>query len=188
MTVWAVIPILYESVYANAFHPAYYIDASSSEKTPVILRTIQLPVLQPRSWAGLLREWMLSAAYEERLRRRAAQPNRIFVRSLFVDLVDRLPAAEEADRMRNALDGLADAGPLRSVLARLMIDSGQVPLPEKKDIEDPTAWVAGLFERLLGRRADEDELRVFVETFHDPDCLPSTVLYALVSHPEYQTW
>jgi hypothetical protein len=54
ITVLAVVPVLYESVYTNAFHPAYYIDSSKSEKTPFALRTVQLPMLQPRSWAKLL--------------------------------------------------------------------------------------------------------------------------------------
>jgi hypothetical protein len=54
ITVLAVIPVMYEAVYTNAFHPAYYIDSSSSDKTPFALRTVQLPMLQPRSWAKLL--------------------------------------------------------------------------------------------------------------------------------------
>ena len=53
-TVLAVIPILFDAVYANAFHPAYYIDSSRSEKAPFALRTVELPMLQPRSWAELL--------------------------------------------------------------------------------------------------------------------------------------
>ncbi len=54
-TVLAVIPILFDAVYANAFHPAYYIDSSRSEKAPFALRTVELPMLQPRSWAELLK-------------------------------------------------------------------------------------------------------------------------------------
>ena len=53
-TVLAVWPILFDAVYANAFHPAYYIDTSHSEKTPFVFRTVQLPMLQPRSWAKLM--------------------------------------------------------------------------------------------------------------------------------------
>ena len=124
----------------------------------------------------------------ERPAAREPQPNRIYVRSLFVDLIDSLPDASETQRMRNALDGLADSGPLRSVIARLLIDSGQVVLPEKQDIEDPTQWIGSLFERYLGRAARPVELSAFVQAFHDPECRPETVVYAIVSHPEYQTW
>lgn len=140
------------------------------------------------SYAEVVRGWLLSDAYLERVGEHVAQPNRLFVRALFVDLVDRLPDKNEEQQMRNALDGLSDPGPLRSVLARLLIDSGTAELPSKKEIEDPTLWVAGLFEQLLGRPASEDELREFVTAFHDPACKPSTVVYAIVSHPEYHTY
>lgn len=140
----------------------------------------------PFAYTELVREWMLSPAYDERLAQPAPQPNRMFVKALFVDLLDRLPAEDEMRRMRTALDGLSDPGPLRSVLARLLIDSGRAPLPKKESIEDPTAWVAGLFERLLGRSASEAELQAFVGSFHEPACRPETVVYALLSHPEYQ--
>ena len=141
-----------------------------------------------RNYDDVLRGWFLSEHYERRLAARELQPNRIYVRSLFVDLIDRLPDASETQRMRNALDGLADSGPLRSVIARLLIDSGQVVLPEKQDIEDPTQWIGSLFERYLGRAARPVELSAFVQAFHDPECRPETVVYAIVSHPEYQTW
>lgn len=140
------------------------------------------------AYTELVREWMLSADYDARLAQPGPMPNRLFVPALFVDLLGRRPEADEERRMRTALDGLADPGPLRAVLARLLIDSGQVPLPEKGEIRDPTSWVADLFRRLLGRDASSEELRVFVSSFHDPDCRPSTILYAIVSHPDYSTY
>ena len=139
-------------------------------------------------YVELLRGWILSDAYDRRLEDRRPQPNRVFVRSLFVDLKDELPGESEARRLRNALDGLADAGPLRSVIARLLLDSGQARIPRREEVRDPTAWIAGLFERCLGRAASDEELAVFVSAFHDPACRPETVVYAIVSHPEYQTW
>jgi hypothetical protein len=53
-SVLAVVPLFFESVYVNAFHPAYYIDSSSTDKAPFALRSVQLPILHPRSWARLL--------------------------------------------------------------------------------------------------------------------------------------
>lgn len=50
-----VVPLLYESVYANVFHPAYSIESSSSDKMPLLLRTVDLPPFQLRRWADLLR-------------------------------------------------------------------------------------------------------------------------------------
>jgi hypothetical protein len=141
-----------------------------------------------QEYNGLLRDWFLSEDYDQRLATRAAQPNRIFIRSLFVDLIDRLPGEDESRRMRNALDGLADAGPLRSVIARLLIDSGRAAIPEKANITDPTRWITSLFERYLGRAPLPEETAVFAGAFHAPECRPATIVYALVSHPEYQTW
>jgi hypothetical protein len=142
----------------------------------------------PRAYPGLVREWILSPAWDARVASRTDAPNRLFVRALFVDLLGRLPSDEEARRLRTALDGLADPRPLRAVVARLLIDSGSVKLPEKRAVEDPTRWVADLFRRLLGREAAQDELAAFVGAFHDPACQPATVLYAIVTHPDYQCY
>ena len=73
-------------------------------------------LLIPVSYASILAEWFHSVEYEERLGTLAPLPNRAFVNALFVDLTDTLPDPEEARRLREALDGRADAGPLRSVL------------------------------------------------------------------------
>lgn len=142
----------------------------------------------PRAYVSLVRDWLLSDAYRQRLAQLAPQPNRMFVKSLFVDLLDRLPDEDEARRMRTALDGLSDPGPLRAVLARLLLDSGQVAIPAKQQISDPTAWVAAWFPKLLGRAATQLELEVFVSAFHEPETHPETIVYAIVSHPEYHRY
>lgn len=136
----------------------------------------------------ILEAWFTSRAYDRRLASRAPLPNRLFVRALFVDLFGRLPDEGEAQRMRSALDGLADSGPLRSLVARLILDSGKAHVPERATIGDPASWIHGLFERLLGRPPSAEEHAVFLESFSDPACRPATVLYAIVSHSEYQTW
>jgi hypothetical protein len=139
----------------------------------------------PAGYLALVRGWLLSQASADRLERDVPMPNRLFVRALFVDLLDRAPTEEEAEPLREALDGLSDSAPLRSVLARLLLESGRVPLPAKDAIDDPTAWVSDLFRRLLGREAGQDELARFVAAFHEPACRPQTVIYALISSPEY---
>jgi len=142
----------------------------------------------PSVFPVLLREWLLSPAWDMRVRTRTSAPNRLWIAALHVDLLGREPLPDEARRLRTALDGLSDTGPLRSVLARVLIDSGKVQLPAKAEILDPTQWIAGLFARLLGREASAEELRAFATAFHEPECRPQTVLYALVTHPEYQTY
>jgi len=143
---------------------------------------------EPRAYPAIVQEWLASPAYEERLGRRLPLTNRLFVRTLFVDLQGRLPEFEEGQRLRSALDGLADSRPLRALVARLMLDSGQVPVPERAAIPDPGAWLSESFERLLGRSITAAESAEFQAAFADPACRPATVLYAIVSHPEYQTW
>jgi len=142
----------------------------------------------PWAYLALVREWLQSEAYDQRLRDLVPKSNSLFIRCLFVDLLDRLPEDDELEPLRNALDGLADSRPLRSVVVRLLLDSGRASVPAKKDIPDPTRWVAAQFPRFLGRNATDEELRVFVSAFHEEGCEPATILYALLSHSEYQSY
>lgn len=142
----------------------------------------------PSSYVDLVRDWIASDAYRARLAKPIPQSNRVFVRSLFVDLFDRVPTAEEAEPMRQALDGLSDPAPLRSILVRMMLDSGRVKLEKRDEIREPAAWVNALFLRLLGREPGEEELSTFVQTLQDPACRTSTILCAIMSSPEYQQY
>ena len=142
----------------------------------------------PWAYLALVREWLLSEAYDQRLAALVPKSNSLFVRCLFVDLLDRLPEDDELEPMRNALDGLADSRPLRSVVVRLLLESGRAAVPAKAAIEDPTRWIGQQFPRFLGREATPEELRVFVTAFHEEGCEPSTILYALLSHSEYQSY
>jgi hypothetical protein len=112
----------------------------------------------------------------------------LFVRALFVDLLEREPTPDEAETLRGALDGLGDSRPLRAVVVRMLLDSGRVALPEKASIADPTAWVREQFRRFLARDASQDELRVFVTAFHDEACEPKTILQVLLSDPAYHRY
>ena len=142
----------------------------------------------PASYAAIVRRWVTSDVYQTRLENRVAQPNRLFVRALFVDLLDRMPTKEESEPMREALDGLSDPAPLRAILVRMMLDSGQVPVVKRDAIGDPAAWVQKLFARLLGRAPSAPELATFVAALSEPDCRPQTVLCALLSSAEYQQY
>jgi hypothetical protein len=141
-----------------------------------------------QAFRAILGSWLASHAYDERLELDAPQPNRVFARALYVDVFGRVPTATEVQRLRTALDALADSRPLRALVARLMLDSGKASVPRRGEIEDVAAWTILLFERLLGRPPSESELSVFVEGLRSPTCEPSTALYAIVSHPEYQLW
>ncbi|MFT5476626.1 MAG: hypothetical protein ACI8Y8_001965 [Planctomycetota bacterium] len=143
---------------------------------------------EPSRLLEVMRLWYLSEPYDRRLEQPVAKPNRLFVRSLFVDLMGRVPTQDELEPLRSALDGLADSRPLRSVVVRALIGSELVTLNTKKSISNPEAWVSGRFERLLGRTPQPSELEVFVEAFADESCGLDTILYALVSGTEYQSY
>ena len=142
----------------------------------------------PNAYRALVRRWVLSDAYRARVEARVPVSNRLFVRGLFVDLMDRLPTDEESEPMRQALDGLSDPAPLRSVLVRMMLDSGKVALPKRESIRDPAAWIGGEFERLFGRPPSDVESAAFVAGWNEPHCRVQTILCALLSSAEYQSY
>jgi hypothetical protein len=139
----------------------------------------------PRCFPELVRAWLEGPGYAARLVHGAPLGNRAFARALYVDLADRLPTFEEAEPMREALDSLADSAPLRSITARLLLDSGKLALPARKDLPDAAAWVRTQFLRLFGREATEAESAEFTRVLDEPGAKLETVLYALVSSPEY---
>jgi hypothetical protein len=138
----------------------------------------------PAVWPDQFVAWLESPAYGARLKRRVPLSNRLFVRSLFVDVLERPPTMEEEQRMRTALDGLADPLPLRGVLARLLVDSSEA----RAHVQDPLdhgQWVRDRFLRLLGREPSAGELQAFVSALTESDVTRPTALYALLTHAEY---
>ena len=139
----------------------------------------------PAEYRDLVRTWMTSEEYMRRLEEQHPLSNRAFVNALHVDLLGRMPTRAEAEPMREALDGLGDSAPLRSILARLLLDSGRVRVPSKGELSSRRDWAASLFPRFFGREASVTELDAICEALDEPSCQPSTILYALLSHPEY---
>ena len=140
---------------------------------------------EPVSYRDLVRGWFTSEEYMARLKEQHPLSNRAFVNALYVDLLGRMPTQEEAEPMREALDGLGDSAPLRSILARLLLDSGRVSIPSKSELTNRREWAASLFPRFFGREASPEELDAVCGALDEPSCQPSTILYALLSHPEY---
>lgn len=142
----------------------------------------------PTAYTSIVRTWFLSPAYEGRLGTRKPLPSRLFVRAVFTDLFGRLPTDEETHLLRSALDGLADPAPLRSLVARILLDSGKVPVPDLQGLPDTSGWIQERFEALLGRPPSEPEAAAFRESAEDSACRAETVLRAIITHPEYQSW
>lgn len=144
--------------------------------------------LPSKAFVAKVMSWVGSSAYRKRMKTRKPLSSRLFVRGLFVDLLDRLPSPEETQTMCTALDGLADPRPMRSLVARILVDSGQIQLPDLDAIEDKPLWIEEVFLRLVGRVPSPDEESGFIHAMLDPQCKTEMIMYAIVSGAEYWTW
>ncbi|MEZ0228435.1 MAG: FHA domain-containing protein, partial [Planctomycetota bacterium] len=68
----------------------------------------------------VVKGWVLSPRYLDRVSLLRAKTERAFIRTIFVDVLQRVPEEEELRNARNAMRALADPGPLKSVLAKLL--------------------------------------------------------------------
>jgi hypothetical protein len=134
---------------------------------------------------ALLGEWLASADYAAALAQLKLRSDRQFIRSLYMDLLERTPSYEEMRNMRNALLSMADSRPLRAVLAKVILDSRQARLPA---LEQGAAadFVARCFERYLGRAPAQSEATEFTTALQQDGATPALVVRALVGSPEYQ--
>lgn len=137
------------------------------------------------AYETIVREWIASPAYDQALATRRAKTDHMWIRSLFLDLLDRKPTFDEYRNFRNAVQALSDSAPLRAVLAQVILDSGQVPLPDKAAIQ-PAAFVQDLYLRLLGRMPTAAERDGLVKALAESACTPAMVVAAIVSSAEYQ--
>ena len=72
-------------------------------------------------------------------------------------------------------------------MGRVLLESSQARMPES--VLTPRKFVQEQFVRLFARPATDRELGVFVEALKsDPNVTPRTVLWTLISSPEYQTY
>ena len=154
----------------------------------------------PNEFRKVLREWLLSEHYTSPSRPPKSKTDHQFIRSLFVDLLNRPPAREEFRNMRNALQALADPAPLRGVLAKVILDSGAVVPPAVYDAEaggkpagatdDGSRAVRSatleLFQRLLGRDPSPAELDAFTKILQEDGATWRTAALALLTSPHYQ--
>lgn len=137
-----------------------------------------------KAWMAFQERVLTSGAWRGRtlLRPRGAPAH---IRSLFIDLLGRRPTGRElAAWLRAARLVPGDAVPF-SILARALIDSGDVPLPLLVDIRDGPRWLEDRFLRYLGRRPTDAERKLYGEALVHPEGGVELVVHALVSGPEY---
>jgi hypothetical protein len=142
---------------------------------------------RPEAFQALLEEWLTGPAYVEGAARPRMKSEIPYVRALFLDTLDRLPDYDELRNVRNAFLSLADPTPIRLVMGRVLLESGQARIPASA--VTPPRFIEEQFVRLLGRQPTEKERASFVEALKtDPQVTPRVVLLTLISSPEYQTY
>jgi hypothetical protein len=136
---------------------------------------------------ALLGEWLASPEYQQALPQRRSKTERQFLRGLMYDLLERTPSYEELRNLRNAMQAMADPAPLRSVLAKVVLDSGKCKLPDCTAGAE-AEFVRACFTRYLARTPSERELAVFTKTLTQDGGKPDQIVRALVGSLEYQTY
>ena len=141
---------------------------------------------EPAAYIDILAEWIASDAYAQRVAEGAPLSNRIWVRTIFIDLGGALPSDKDTEALRSALDGLGDSAPLRSAIVRMLLSAEGTSPPRSGEVSDHEAWVVDTFARLLGRVPSADEKAVFVAAARGQSDGPEIVVYTLVTSEEYE--
>ena len=139
---------------------------------------------EPGQFFELLGEWIMSEAYRDALAVRRERNDRQFIRGLYMDLLERTPSYQELRNMRNAMQSMADPAPLRSVMAKVILDSGQASLPGLVRGREAD-FVTACFRAYLARDPTQEETAAFGEILQD-GASARQVVRALVGSPEYQ--
>jgi len=135
-----------------------------------------------RSW-----KWLTGPAYVKGVEEARTKDEIPYVRGLFVDILGRTPTYQELRNVRNAFLSLADPTPIRLVMGRVLLESGQVKMPESSIAA--RRFVQEQFIRLLARQPNRNELDTFTDLLkNDPQVTPSVILWTLISSPEYQSY
>lgn len=135
-----------------------------------------------------------------------ARTNSQFVRAVYADILGRAPDVynfalldgqgaelaafpiKEQRDIVNSLDGMGDPDPLRAIVTAGLLGSEEIQVPEKGQIDDPTAYVRDQFRTLLGREPSTYETHTFVASWETDEATgPRAVIRAIVGSREYQS-
>jgi hypothetical protein len=141
---------------------------------------------KPGEFPEVMAEILLSPAYADALLKPRSKNDHQFLRGLYVDVLGRLPDAQELRNLRNALQSLADTTPIRLVLVRMVLDSGKAKLPGA-DLA-PAEATRALFRRLLGRAPSQKEQDTYAGMLTRKECTLAQAARALLTSPDYQTY
>jgi hypothetical protein len=145
---------------------------------------LQAVAAGPAAWRRFLQGVLRDPRYLDRasLRRK---DDVTFLRGLFVDLLERKPTDRELAAMLQAVHAMGGDTAAFAALVRVLIDSGEAPIPLLVDIDDAPRWITDRFLRTLGRRPSAAELKAYGRALLDPHGGPELVMQALLTGPEY---
>ena len=141
----------------------------------------------PARFFAVLGGWLQSDAYAAALDQRRPKSERQFLRGIYSDLLERTPTRDELRNLRNAMQAMADPAPLRSVLSKVILDSGQAKLPACRQGGE-AEFVQECFLRYLARLPGAPEAAAFTAALQADGGKPAHVVRALVGSLEYQTY
>lgn len=169
--------------YIQRMYKRYFTDEIESE---ALDRWVKRCVENPRELIEIQKAWLVSAKYQNGISRLRPKSDIQFIRTLYMDLLGREPTQEEFDFVQNAIQAFADPIPLRSVIVKIILDSGAVSFPDKSDLQNSEVWVIDLYLRFLSRQPAGTEIRACLDALARPDCNTKTVVQAILSSLEYQ--
>lgn len=141
---------------------------------------------------------------EEGTRAPRAKSPAQFVRGIYADVVGRAPERydfslridgqealrfplDEEAQLVDVLDGLGDSQPMRNLIAKGLLHSAEVSIPDKASV-DPVEFITDQFRTLLGRDPNPYELATFTDEWRlQPAVGPRTIIRAIVGSREYQS-
>jgi hypothetical protein len=141
---------------------------------------------EPGALRDLLREWLLADEWKRCAAMPRPKEDQVYIRTLFVDILGRVPDFDEFRNMRNALLALSDPAPVRRVLAQLLLESPSGPRWAKEEIRAPVDFVRERFLLLLGREPTAKERDAFVAELGTYQSTPETLVLALLASADYQ--
>lgn len=128
-----------------------------------------------------------------------------FIRSAYGDLLGRSPGQldlqfvdedgvvypsplDEEEYLLFVMDGAGDSESMRSMIVAGLVDHEDAAIPDKAEVEDPSAFVRSRFRELLGREPSSYELDSFVRAWNEDEAVnPRVVVRALMGSREYQS-
>jgi hypothetical protein len=146
-----------------------------------------------------------TAGEAEGARQPRAKTSSQFLRGLYADLLARTPEMfefvlklngveavrfplDEEVQLAATLDGVGDSLPMRNLIAKGLLHSVEVTIPDKASVPDARVYIRDQFRRFLGREPNAYELEQFAgEWAKDAAVGPRTIIRAIVGSREYQS-